>query len=306
MRLLTRFKKYPWRRIGLEAIFLTAWVAHFFPYGADLRGYYLPFARGCLHCGFVPYYAQWLLWPLTLIPSQWVWPIWIVLSALGFWGIARRTGARPWVVLLSFPAVGQFYLGQIDVIVTAGLALALLASNPWWRGVGLVLALVKPQISALAVVVLLLQARREDLPKMLAAPVGVFALSMVVYGFTWPVAWLQNALQHLPPHLWRLPGQMLWPYGLVFLPAVGLFKAGRRRFEAALVISALATPFFSVYSYLIFLTFRAPWWSLPLSYAWLLMWPWYGKRAIAFAWVLPLGLLLHLWRLERKPEKSVL
>jgi hypothetical protein len=60
------------------------------------------------------------------------------------------------------------------------------------------------------------------------------------------------------------------------------------------MLSALATPFFGVYSYLVFLIFRAPWWSLPLSYAWLLMYPLYGKASMRFAWVLPIGLLGYL------------
>lgn len=44
------------------------------PGGDDLYRYYQPFAQGCLDCGFVPYFAQWFLWPLLLLhyPLAWI------------------------------------------------------------------------------------------------------------------------------------------------------------------------------------------------------------------------------------------
>jgi hypothetical protein len=206
--------------------------------------------------------------------------------------VCRFTGANPVVVILSFAAMGQFWLGQIDVIVAAGLALALLAPNPYTRGLGLALALVKPQVSGLAVLMLLNSQPRRELIKMLAAPLLVLTASLAVYGLNWPLNWLQHSLA-LPAHYWRLAAADVWPYGFVLVFTPLAFKTLRARVETSLMVSALATPFFSVYSYITFLVFRAPWWTLPLSYSWLLLYPWLGQSAMRVAWLLPAALVIY-------------
>ncbi len=59
------------------------------------------------------------------------------------------------------------------------------------------------------------------------------------------------------------------------------------------LVGCIATPFVGIYAYVLpLLIARPPWWALPLSYAWLLAYPWFGADAIRFAWLLPLGLLI--------------
>jgi len=288
-------KKLSWV-IAIEAGVIIVIASFFFPksdyYYSDFYRYYLPFANGCLKCGFTPYFAQWLLWPLTLVQPALAYPLWTAISVAGFIILCRYTGANPAVVILSFAAMGQFWLGQIDIIIAVGLALALLAPSPYARGLGLVLALVKPQISALPVLMLLLGQPRREIVKVLAAPLVVLTVSLAVYGPTWPLAWLSNSLG-LPAHYWRLAASDVWPYGLILIVTPFVFRAMRARLESSLMVSALSTPFFSVYSYVTFIVFRAPWWVLPLSYSWLLLYPWLGQPALRAAWIVPAGLFFY-------------
>jgi hypothetical protein len=212
----------------------------------------------------------------------------------------RLTRVNPAILLVSFPALGQFWLGQIDIVICAGLALGLLAANPYLRGLGVTLALVKPQLAAFAVFLLLIHQPSKNIIKVLLIPLAVFLVSLFVFGLTWPLARLDNAETDLPVHVWRAASRDIWPYGIFLVLTVFIFRTYRSRVEASLIVSSLATPFFGVYSYIVFLIFYAPWWSMPLSYAWLLMYPWLGNGALRFAWILPFSLLSRLFYLEIK------
>lgn len=287
-----------WNKIGwvvaIEVAILMVVASFFLPGGDDLHRFYRPFADDCLQCGFVPYFAQWLLWPLSLIPPYLVWPVWSALNAGILLGLCRLTRVNPALLFLSFPALGQFWLGQIDAIVCLGLVLALLANNPYTRGLGIALALVKPQIAALAVFFLLTREAQKDILKILTIPLAVLTCSLIVFGLAWPLDWLINVLSDLPVHVWRLASRDVWPYGIFLILIPFAFRGRRTRFEAGLLVAAMATPFFGVYSYITFLIFRATWWSLPLSYAWVLAYPMWGKPAMRLAWMLPAALLAHL------------
>lgn len=298
-----RTEKTAWTAaLGVAAGMIAA--AFLLPGGDDLYRYYQPFAQGCLDCGFVPYFAQWTLWPLALIDYPLAWPLWTILSTAFFLLLARRSGANPFLLFISFPMLGQVWLGQIDIIICAGLLLLLLARNPYLRGVGMALALVKPQLTGLSILAMLLLENRRDLLKVLAAPLLVVALSLVVYGPSWPLEWLQNAHADLPLHVWRLASASAWKYGLFLLPAPLLFAERRSRLLASLLVSSVATPFFGVYSYVTFLLFDKTRWAAPLSFAWLLAYPLFQENAMRFAWILPLALLGNLLLQELKSRRQ--
>lgn len=263
----------------------------FLPGGEDLQRYYLPFADGCLECGFVPFYAQMLLKPSTWIPQQFLWPIWSFVSLGGWLYLCHRTKINPVFFVLSFPLLGQFWLGQIDILVAAGLILAYTSHKPLARGAGLALMLIKPQLTGLAVLYLLLKEEKRQVPRVILIPVVGFGLSLLLYGANWPLEWFANARNSIPDHAWKLAANILWPWGLVLLPLPFLFKNKKKGLLVALLSASLAIPFFSVYSYVIFLLFFAPWWSMPLSYLWLAGYPWMGVEAMRFAWILPAVLL---------------
>ncbi len=267
--------------------------AFFLPGGQDLRLYYLPFANGCLSCGFVPYYAQPLLFPLTLIPESIVWPVWILISTGVFLLLSRKTGVNPGVLFLTFPFIGQFWLGQVDVLLCVGLILAYFSRDGLSKGVGIALLMVKPQVAVLLVLYLLVKEEGAQKLKMLAVPTLIFIVSLVVYGVDWPQEWLQTAQENIPQHVWKKSAGFFWPWGLILLPLPFLFKDRKDGAVVSLLVSSLTVPFFSVYSYVVFLILESPWWVLPASYIWMLAYPLIGVEGMKFAWLLPLGLLIR-------------
>lgn len=283
-------KKFAGLFVALETSIIM--LAYFFTTagGEDLYRFYIPFSWGCVTCGFTPPYAGLVLWPLKFLAEPWGWPVWAALTMAGIFIICHFTKVNPVMVLLSFPTLAQLWLGQIDIFICAGLALAVLAKSPYWRSLGLLLALVKPQITWLAVIVLALQYRKEI--KVFIFPAAAILLTFVVYGLTWPLDWLINASKNLTPA--TISVLDIWPYGLSFALAVFIIKPGRPRVEAALMLAALSNPYYRGYSYLSFLIFRAPWWSVILSYAWLLFIPVFGYQAVILIWVMPAVMVGYL------------
>jgi hypothetical protein len=285
--------------IEISAILVAA--SFFLPGCDDLLHYYLPYAKGCLDCAFTPYYSYWILWPLQFIPAAIIWPVWTAITLAGLLVICRFSRVNPILLLMTFPLHGQLWLGQVDVLICAGLALIFFSSSPYLRGAGIILALIKPQYTALAVLYLL--TREKQLVKTLILPAAVILLSLVVFGAAWPIEWLKHGLSNLPPHHWRLAAADIWPLGAVLLWVPFLFKDRQPRFEVGTIISTLASPVVGVYCYVIFLVFSLKkWWVVPLSYLWILLEPLMGREAMRFAWVLPVGLLAYLVLVQYKKD----
>jgi hypothetical protein len=276
---------------ALGAVLGMATAPFFLPGGDDLYRYYQPFSLGCLKCGFVPYFAQWLLWPLSWVKYPLTWPIWSIICLIVFVVLVKYTEVNPFVFFISFPILGQIWLGQIDIFVCIGLVLLLLSKNPFLRGLGITLALVKPQLTFLSIFFLFFYEKRQDIWKILIIPFTVFLISLFVYGFSWPIEWIKNAFAALPPHVWRLASSFSWHYGLVLLPIPLLFRDRRTRLLTSLLAAAVATPFFGVYSYIVFLLFEINWWSAILSFIWMAAYPFFQANSMYFAFILPLALL---------------
>jgi hypothetical protein len=279
--------------------------AFFLQGGDDLYRYYIPFVNGCLKCGYVPFYAQWFLWPLNLLPEYpYAWPIWTIVSVFGFMGLAYLTGINPFLFMVSFPFLGQIWLGQVDFLICLGLVIYLFARNPFTRGAGVILALIKPQLTAFPVLMILLLENPKSWGKLLVIPTLGFLTSVIVFGIAWPKEWIINATTELPVHVWRLSSMDVWKFGAALTPLPFLVKDRKRRLEIGLLVSSLATPFFGVYSYVTFLLLNSKWWTLVLSYVWVIGYYWYGESAMRFAWILPLFMLAVLmyevWVLPRK------
>jgi hypothetical protein len=292
--------------LALEVAALWVAFSFFLPGGDDLYRYYQPFQQGCATCGFVPPFARWFLWPLDVLPAYpLTWPLWTLISVTAWLLLARWTKVNPLLLMLSFPLWGQLWLGQVDWLVACGLVLFLLGRHPALRGFGILLAMVKPQLSALVILALLLQEKPQNIIRIIALPLAAFLLSLWVYGLSWPVDWLTGASAAVPVHHWRLAGLDTWRIGIFFIWLPFLFHDPRQRLVASLLVSSVATPFFGVYSYVIFLLFILPWWAVPLSYAWELASPWLGTDAMRFAWMLPLALLVWLFINRNNPKRSL-
>ncbi len=292
-----KIRKIPLRTaIACEIVVITTIAAFFLPGGDDLYRFYLPLAKGCLECALNPWHTRWIVFPLRFVPPRLLWPVWVLVTTSGLVWASHRLRSNPVVVLLAFPTLGLIWLGQIDVLIVLGLVLALLSPSPYLRGVGLVLASTKPQVTGIAILVLLWQDHQRW--RTLLIPALVFLASLLVWGPTWPLRWLA-ARPDLGMPVWGLA--TLFPLGLVTLLAIFLVKGKRSKLTAALLASALAVPWFGVYSYVVFLPFITPWWAVPISYLWIVAYPWLGNKAMRFAWVLPSALMVSLlWPAIRK------
>lgn len=304
MRSIFSHQKLSWLAAAGAALGLVV-VSFRAPGGDDLYRYYLPFVEGCLDCGYVPYFARWFLSPLQLLPDYpYAWPVWTILCVTGFLALAYFSGINPFLLMVSFPMLGQIWLGQIDIVIGLGLALFLLGRNPFCRSAGIILALTKPQLTALPILFSLLLDRPRDVVKLMSVPALVLGTSFFVYGPDWPIRWLSNAASGLPAHVWRLASTDVWRLGILLTPLPLFFRAKRERLQTALLVSALATPFYGVYSYLAFLLFDVKWWHVLLSYAWLLGFSFWQEKAMRLAWILPLAILMTLLFREWKTGHS--
>ncbi len=252
-------------------------------------------------CGYTPYFSQLFFLPLRLLPEYpLAWPFWTIFSVTGIFVLTYFLKTNPLLLLISFPMLGQVWLGQVDVIVMFGLAIFLLGKPPLLRGVGIILALTKPQLTALPLLFCLFLESPRLLPSLLAVPAFVLASSLIVYGFDWIPRWLENSTTGLPVHVWRLASLDIWRVGIFLTPLPLLFRGKRERLIAGLLVSALATPFYGVYSYLVFLLFEIKWQYVLFSYAWLAWFVFWQERAMRMAWLLPLGMLIFLAHGELK------
>jgi len=290
---LSRAQKISWIAALGAAIGLII-VSFQMPGGDDLYRYYLPFALGCLDCGYAPYFVQWFLAPLRLLPPYpLAWPHWTIICITGFLTLAYISKVNPFWLLVSFPMLGQVWLGQVDVLVALGLVMFLFLKNPYLQGAGLILALTKPQLTALPLLFCLLLDSPRLWLKLLLVPVSVLFTSLIVFGWDWLTHWLTNSAAALPVHVWRLASLDLWRFGIFLIPLPLLFQERRERLTAGLLVSSLASPFYGVYSYVLFLLLDVKWWSVLLSYAWLSGFVFWQEQAMRLAWILPVGMLAH-------------
>ena len=181
--------------------------------GSDLVDWHLPFASGCNECAYNPWYARWLMAPLTWVPFEVVRPLLAGLSIGVFMWASNRLETAWWVVVLAFPMLGQLWLGQIDAYVVVGLLLALESPNPYVRGAGMVLAMIKPQNALIPILILLWH--DQDRLKTLIVPIAIFVLSLVVIGPLWPLEWFEllvaDRADIATDPLWNWAA--LWPWG---------------------------------------------------------------------------------------------
>jgi len=96
--------------------------------------------------------------------------------------LARWTKVNSLLLVLSFPLWGLLWLGLLDWLIACGLVLFLLAKYPALRGFGILLAMLKLQLSVLAILVLLLQEKPLTILKITTLPLAGFLLSLWVYG----------------------------------------------------------------------------------------------------------------------------
>jgi hypothetical protein len=204
---------------------------------------------------------------------------------------ARQFGGRHWLVFTSFAFGWTMFYGQIDGLVVGGLWLAwwaLSQKRPVLLGAGLLLALIKPQMSLpLAILLWIWSPSRV---KSLLVPAFGLALTFVQWGW-WVPGWLKSLretsdLVYLTRNLslWPILGPWVLAIWAPVIPA--LFLPSRppqpRNLLAVAAGTAMSMPYFPLPSAVLLLVMPTPVW------AWLLLQsPLLGS--LAGYWVYQLG-----------------
>jgi len=216
------------------------------PHLIDLEDAYLPAARAVI--GFrSPYQVQgfysppWALLPIipfVWLPVELVRPLFVLVSMMAFFFVARRLGAglRSSVLLVfSYPVMVCLLCGSLEWLVFLGLLLP-----PQWA---IFLFSIKPHVGAGAIVYLLFDAWRQGRWRRLAQVVWpsavAYLLSFLVFGF-WPARFTDTVNRSSASDGWNAT---VWPF-LIPVGCYFLWQGIRKRDEK---LALASSPFFSPY-----------------------------------------------------------
>lgn len=277
--------------------------------GSDAYVYNYALASGCVECTPYFWYMMFFIFPLRWLDWSILWPIWVFGGVLAIFWAAKQTGTNGLLLLLTISGIGMLWLGQLDVFVLIGIALVVSSRSPWLRGLGFVLMTAKPY-TGFAVLLLLWYEWKEFRDwRVLILPLGIVALSALVWGIDWPLRWLEvtqrlYAGQRAETPVWNLAAR--FPWGLASLGLLPFLHGKRDQLIGVLAMTALAVPSYGVYGYEAFLVLWMPWWALPLSWVWGAAAPLGLYPTMQFAGLLPLGILVGLvWPQARDTWKLI-
>jgi hypothetical protein len=269
--------------------------------GVDVLVTYGPAGRGEFVEGLLPRnprFALWLFWLFARLPWKWDYLALMltsipVLVAAVYWG-----GGDYWKAFLSFPFIWLLAYGQIDAFVAAGIALAWWALQHerfWIMGIGFSFTcMLKPQMGILTALCLWIWSPNKWKP--LAIPTVLVVISLVQWGWDWPLRWIRATLGQVgtleadwanaSPAAWL--GWWAW---LIWLPVVLVPMERLVRLRCVLAATALSLPYFPAYQLLVLLVF-------PVSLAeWVLTGlPLLGGEGYPAAALMPLlVILVSIW-----------
>ncbi len=230
--------------------------------GFDWIFFYYPQAQQVYSVRLLnPLWIYFLLKPIALLPLPISYLTFLLINLGMYWFGSRFVGGNRFLLLLSFPAFWMLWYGQLDGFVLFGVALGLFAldsKKPILMGIAILLLLVKPHIGApLAVLFFLWFPRRDTLLTIFV----VTLLSLIVWGWDWPITWVRNILtiqeEYYVPQTTNIS---LFPYGLITWLALLIPKTPVDRVKVALSATILSVPYAATYSILPLLVLPLPWW----------------------------------------------
>lgn len=233
------------------------------PGGFDYLHFFHKVAQGCVNCAYNPYYLEWFLRPLGLLPWRTSYLLLAALTMLAGWWAARRLGGSPFAALASPTFLWILWLGQIDIVPAFGLALAWSSTErqkPVLAGFGLLMLATKPQLGAFAILAL----AWWNGPKALIVPAVGAAASFLIYGLDWPLRWMGYTPQTVfSGDAWFYIAPTWLLIGLVG----AFFVRGRREQLQYIVAATLAgAPFLGAYSFFVLAFFPLRWWEIAAAY----------------------------------------
>lgn len=263
-----------------------------------------------------PLWQNFFMAPFVTTPWPWGYVLFLAFSlSMALLG-AYWFGGQPIPLLLSATFAWVLWWGQLEGWAMLALVLGWVGMKRqlWWvMFLALALGTLKPQVSALPVLVLWWWSGRARWPAALLLAL-LLVFTIVVWG-PWPVWYVQGVLanrfveNHAPNvrasiGIWALP---------LFLPALLLPLNRYQRLLALTATAQLASPYLPYYSTVLLLCFNLPWWLLGvfvvLGYL-----P--SVLGTTIAWngyvFLPLGILIWLywpllkgwWQARRAPPTA--
>ncbi len=280
--------------VAVGFVIFVAWVLSA-KGGADLREAYLPAGRSHLNQFYNPYWVRPLFELLTLLSFRQAYLVVMGMDAIIYVATLCLLDV-PWVYpLITYQFYYTLFYGQIDPLVTLGLALEWRAARQHragWFGLGMVFALLKPQVSLAATVFLwwrLGDWRRRA--QSLLPLLGATSLSILRYGW-----WFDDIVTRLvtsPPNRWGSISLWEWigPYALLlWIPVLMASLNELEKLRLILATTALAMPYFQQNSLISLQAFLGPWaWLGNVSFVY------YFKPALGWkiGVVLPMGIYLR-------------
>ena len=226
----------------------------------DLRGYRDPInAVSTYH----PYYARWFFQLLAAADLHVVFLSLSLLTILSLYFSLRVFGGRHWVVFISYQLFWLFFYGQFDGIVVGGLALAYWAvekKKPVLLGLGLTLAMLKPQLSAFLMILFWWWSPSRW--KSLIIPTLMMVISFIQWGF-WVPSWVLSLFGFKEIFYPTATNISLWPVAgpwvLLIWPIICLLPLDRKnRIIAVTAGTMISVPYFPIYSSLVVLPMQIP------------------------------------------------
>lgn len=208
-----------------------------------------------------PLWIYFVIKPISLLPLPISYLVFLLLNLGMFWFGSQLAGGNRYLLLISFPAFWMLWFGQLDGFVLFGTALGLAAlrsDKPILMGIAILALLVKPHVGApLALLYFVWLPKRDALLTLLL----VFGLSLIVWGWDWPIIWVRNILTiqekfYVP----QTTNISLFPYGLLAWLAILIPKTPLDRVKVALSATLLSVPYAATYSILPLLVLPQPWW----------------------------------------------
>ena len=253
-----KIKNFPWS-LGVAIGGMLFFVNHQ-EWLLDLRG--MRDAQNAMTY-YHPLWARWLFSLLSILPLQATFIVLSIVTLVSLYFSLRIFGGRHWMVFISYQLFWLYYYGQIDGLIVGGLALAYWAGErkkPYLVGLGIAIAMIKPQISIFLIILFWLWSPSRW--RALIIPAIMVAFSFIQWGF-WIPEWLtrlfgfQEIYQPAATNISLWP--ILGPWILLIWPLI--IKIPLKRSNKIIAVTAgtmMSVPYFPIYSSLLVLTMPIP------------------------------------------------
>ncbi|MCB0193484.1 MAG: DUF2029 domain-containing protein [Anaerolineae bacterium] len=243
-----------------------------------------------------PPYIMFIFYPLALFTPLVGYVGLMIVSVICFRLTAHLSSFNKWLIFPSFPAFWMLVYGQIDGLVTLGVAIgawSIRRNKPYFQGVATLLLCLKPHIGAILALVYLLWQWNW---RAFVVSISVCLLSLYFFGVGWPIEWLNRLFfetnlasqeQGFSRDANSFNNIGLFPYGLLAWLLVLIPYPKSEKIPAIVSASILSSPYAGGYSLLS--TMGVP---LPLFIYPLLSLPFLGAIGYKFLIVAPIALVV--------------